>query len=318
MSQAQHKTFRIYGCGGTGINITRQHQSDLGDAVLPAYFDTSRSNLADNNIEYSYLIDGIEGSGKQRDLNVEAMRRHVVPAVNKFPPGDFNVVIFSGSGGSGSVFGPLVVNELLGRNKAVVAIVLGDQDSGKATENTHKTLQTLSALSANHSVPVVMVYREMANGSGRRETDEAFHQAIGALRKLARLTGVPASELDAQDVFNWLHYHKVSSHKPGLSLLNIYSSNDRLAEQFEALSVASIYGSPDDAHGEVKAAYRTTGYSNNDTPNPLHFVISQNGLTATVDSLKRKTDEIQQQASHLAGQHVTLHDVNRRDDFLIV
>lgn len=315
---AQHKTLRIFGAGGFGVNIARHYQPtspDIADAPLVAYLDTSKSNLKGDNEAFSYLIEGIDGSGKKRDLNVESIRRHITPALTKFPAGDFNLVLFSGSGGSGSVFGPLLVDELLSRKKQVIVMLLGDSDSAIATNNTLNTIKTLSALSAKHGTAVTIVYEEMAHGSQRRQVDDMFHEAIKAIRGL---TSGLVDEIDTMDIGNWLAYEKVTSHQPGLSLLNIYTANERLNDLYEALSVASLYSSKDEPHGVVKAAYRTTGYTNNQGTQPTHFVITQSGLHAIAEALKRKVDEYKDQAAHVASQHVSLHEPGTGSDFMVL
>lgn len=312
---ATHKTIRLYGTGGFGTNVARHYQPDmdLADSVQVAYLDTSRSNLDDSNEKFAYTLTDLDGSGKKRDLNAATIRRHIAPALTAFPPADFNIVLFSGSGGSGSVLGPLLIDELLNRKKMVVALVLGDSDSAIATRNTLKTIQSLSALSDKHSTPVTIFYEEMAQGGQRREIDTMFHDAIGALRMLA--SGLNA-EMDTQDLVNWLYYQHVTPHAAGLGILNIYNSNERLAELYEALSVASLYASPDEPHGAVKTAYRTTGYAGDSITSPQHYVITQSGLNAIVEALQRRVDEHSVHAEKLADQHVKLHATGKNDDFM--
>lgn len=312
---ATHKTIRLFGAGGFGTNIARRYQSppDLADSVQVSYIDTSHSNLDSDSEKHAYTLADLDGSGKKRDLNATTIRRHIAPALTAHPPGDFNLVLFSGSGGSGSVLGPLLIDELLNRKKMVVALVLGDSDSAIATRNTLKTIQSLSALSEKHGVPVTIFYEEMMQGIQRREVDAMFHEAIVSLRLLA--SGRNA-EMDTQDLVNWLYYQNVTPHAPGLGILNIYNSNERLAELYEALSVASLYASPDEPHGPVKTAYRTTGYTGNATTSPQHYVITQSGLNAISEALQRKLDEHSQHAENLANQHIKLHASSKNDDFM--
>lgn len=310
-----HKTLRLYGCGGAGINLAKVYQPvpGLADAMQVAYADTSDSNIDASNEEFAYVVSGMDGSGKKRDLNAATIRRHVAPTLAAFPPGDFNLVLFSGSGGSGSVFGPLIIDELLNRKKMVVALVLGDSDSAIATRNTLKTIQTLSALAEQRHTSISIFYEEMAADGARRDIDAMFHDAIGSLKLLSNGQN---AEMDTQDLVNWLYYENATPHAPGLGILNIYNSNERLGELYEALSVASLYASPDEPHGPVKAAYRTTGYTGNATTSPQHYVITQAGLHAISEALQRKLDDHAQHADKMAKQHVKLHATDAADDFL--
>lgn len=313
---AQHQSIRLYGAGGLGTNIAKLYQpkQEVADSPMVAYADTSRSNLSADNDKYSYLIDGVDGSGKKRDLNAASIRKHVAPMLSEFPPGDFNLVIFSASGGTGSVFGPMLVHELMMRKKQVIAVVGGDSDSAIAIDNTLKTLRSLSALADKAQIPVTIVYEEMSLGSQRREVDSLFQKAIDAIRIL---TSGLNTEMDTQDLAHWLNYASVTSHEPGLGILHIHNTNDSLTDLYGALSVASLYASPDDPHGAVKAAYRTTGYTGSQGTSPLHFVITQDGLTAVVEGLERKLEEYNVHSQGLASSHVTLHDRKKStDDFM--
>lgn len=311
---------RAYGCGGMGTNLVKAYQAEgKSDSLIDgAYIDTSGSNLSEENRKQAYLVNDLDGSGKKRDLNVEPIRKHIGPMLTSFPPDDVNLVVFSASGGSGSVIGPLLVDELLSRNRLVIPVVLGDTDSMIAASNTYKTIQTLSALSSKHKKPISIIYREMAVGSLRVEVDQSFHQSILALSWIVALTNTQNSEVDTMDVTNWLNYQRVTPHEPGLGLINIASANDKLDEQYDALSVFSIYGSPSDAHGEVHAAYRATGYVGHEMGSPLHFLITQAGLNAIADGLKRKLDEYDEKAKHIAAQHVELHERSEGSDFMVL
>jgi hypothetical protein len=309
---AQHKTFRLYGCGGAGTNLVKAHQTSTDQIVGPsvAYLDTSLSNLGPDNRDRAYLIDGLDGGGMKRDLNADAMRKHVSPALTQYAPADFNVVVFSGAGGTGSVFGPLLLNELVVREKPVVAAVIGDTDSAKAIENTLGTLKTLSRIAATHKTGVAVLYTEMAPGANRREVDEKIQEGI---RAIGQLTSGLNAELDTQDLIHWLHYERVTSHPPGLAILNIYNSNEKLSELHGALSVASLYGSPDDPAGVVHTSYRVKGYTNLPGANPAHFVLTQDGLNAVVEGLERKLAEHKSHADTMSKQHVTLHSAIGED-----
>lgn len=315
-NMAKHQVISIYGCGGAGTNIARifQTQPESVTGARVAYLDTSLSNLNRENEELAYLIEGVDGSGKKRDLNADSMRKNVSPALTKFPPGDFNIVIFSASGGTGSVFGPLIINSLLERGKPVVAAIIGDVDSAIAVKNTIKTLQTLSALSAKHETSIAVIYSEMAHGAPRRDVDEVIIKGIKALQQLA--SGMNA-EMDTQDLLHWLHFDRVTDHPPALAMLNIYNSNEHIAELNGALSVASLYSNPDEPIGTVNTAYRITGYTNVPGTGPLHFVLTQEGLQSQVEKLERKQSEHHGHTASLAKNHVRLHDArDNSDDFL--
>jgi hypothetical protein len=312
---AKHQTLAILGCGGCGTNIARLYQNnDTINGPKVSYYDTSVSNLNQENEAQAYLIEGTDGSGMKRDLNVEPMRKNVAPALKKFSPGDFNIVVFSASGGTGSVFGPLILDELLTRGVSAMVAVVGDTDSAKATENTLGTLRTLSALSAKHKTSIPMIYSEMAPGAQRRDVDKVIHDSIKATQLL---TNGQNAELDSQDIVHWMCYERVTSHPPALSILNIYDANDKVSDLHGALSVASLYSTTDEAHATVTTAYKVKGYTNAIGPGPLHFVLTQEGLASAVEKLERSLKEHKAHDEAIRQNHVTLHDsVSTSGDFL--
>lgn len=97
---------RVYGAGGAGLNLACRY-NDLPDnptpgyaEVRPVYIDTSRSNLtADHNPDYFYCLEDVDGSGKVRRENHQAISKSIRQILQEFKPLDFNVVIFSASGG---------------------------------------------------------------------------------------------------------------------------------------------------------------------------------------------------------------------------
>ncbi len=134
----------IFATGGTGINLGSKFEevkNSKNVAIEPisiSYIDTSESNIRHNKIskESLYLVENANGSGKNRAENYESIKEQVkkILLVNK--PEEFNIVIASCGGGSGSVIAPLLVNELLEQKKAVVAVLVGSSDSTIEIKNT--------------------------------------------------------------------------------------------------------------------------------------------------------------------------------------
>ena len=100
----------LYCAGGAGINVGAMFES-YRDKVEPGfaeivinYLDTSKSNLGFNPPNESvYLIDDVDGSGKQRGKNHKVISERSKEMLLRFPPTDLNVVIHSASGGKLSV-----------------------------------------------------------------------------------------------------------------------------------------------------------------------------------------------------------------------
>lgn len=271
---------RIYGAGGAGINIASQFldkPEQPGYATPhPCFFDTSRSNMkAGISEKDTYVIEGKDGSGKIRRENASEIAGVIKNALVKFKPMDFNIVVFSASGGSGSVFGPAVVGELLDKGAPTVAVVVGSDESSLTCQNTLNTLKTLEHKAKQAGVPVVMYYDHNNRGGRRTDVDRAMISAIGALSALASGQN---DEMDSQDLVNWLQYQKSSTVEPRLAALQIYSSGSDAEAVTNPLSLASLYRQPDASMADIVPDYNTYGYTKADGIEELHFVISVDSI----------------------------------------
>lgn len=305
----QNKSLRVYACGGTGINIATKLENLVGDKndydnIDVVYLDTSRSNLGNTCTEDNTLIiprinsqlHRSEGSGKNRSVNEEAIYEAIPGAFTKFPPHDLNAVVFSGSGGSGSVIGPLLVDQLLADGQNVVVVLLGTEESVKAANNTRGTLMTLEAISNAHEVPVVVNYTHMAPSDVRSQVDQDL---VGALLALSVLINRTNQALDLEDIHNLLYYNKVLEDvAPGVALMEIHLGKDKVEESFKdkpMLGLAAVLRDTDSTLPNVGTMYDAIGYYAENTIDEntldMYYAISREGLDAIfqgiVDNNKR-------------------------------
>lgn len=272
-------SLRIYACGGFGINISQHFDSAVtkpepGIAQIHiAYADTSRSNIKPSVPEERiFLIEGVDGSGKIRRENHQVIGRSVRNVLNTHRPQDMNLVVFSAAGGSGSVFGPLIVGELLERGLPVIALVLGSAESLITAQNTVNTLKSLENIAEKRDLPVVMIYARNANDVSREDTDRYFHRAIGALAVLASRQN---AELDTKDIQNWVQFNKTTSVGPRLAAMEI-AINEAPPADPEAISIASLYANTKIQPLNLVPEYHCAGYmtTNNESVEQMHFAIS--------------------------------------------
>lgn len=253
----------VYACGGAGINLAKHFESDrnraLPGSATPTitYIDTSRSNLQGLEDETNvFLLEGTDGSGKVRGLNAHEIVPTIRPLLNQFKPGDFNVVVFSASGGSGSIYGPVLAGELLSRGLPVVCLVVGSSESAKAAENTMKTIKTLEAQVDAANAPLVMAY-EHNDSRKRSEVDRVFQHLISSLGVLASKRN---AELDSTDILHVFRFDKATSVGPRLATFSVHRSNETLDPSAQYISMASLYADPDSPAAEVRPDYHAAGY----------------------------------------------------------
>lgn len=280
---------RIYACGGAGTNIVSQISAE--DAAV-CYIDTSGANLTqDMNLDNVYRIEGLNGSGGNRRENYHTIAKEIAPILERFPAGDFNIVVHSASGGSGSTIGPLVMKALLEQKAATVCVVIGADDSAIRVGNTINTLKSLESISLLTEQPVVMSYHENTSGVPRGSIDTEARYVLEALIILASQEN---RELDGQDVTNWVQYHKVSPVRPQLSFLNVHDSRQEAAKVVEPISVASLYDDPSKDNPFGTPHNSTVGFTNGETQfgDQLHFVINIADVEENFNRLRERHTEL--------------------------
>lgn len=314
---------RIYGCGGLGINITsffNDIQAEPNSAQpLPAYVDASRSNLkAEFSPESTFVLDNVDGSGKVRKENHAEIANVIRQVLLQLEPTDFNVVVFSASGGSGSVIGPLLLSELLSRGLTAVALVVGSDESVITANNTLNTLKSLESIAKRAELPVVMYYEHNDRTRARSEVDAQLHMAIASL---AVLSSKCNREMDTKDIANWVQFSKTTSVSPQLSQLEIFTDSAQAEDIRDPISVASIYGSETSKPISLVPEYHAAGY----LPEPssrfeeLHYVITIDALPSIVSSVKKTLEQYNtQRDSRVKQESILGNDEQTTDTGLIL
>lgn len=308
-------TVRVYGCGGAGVNIASGYEKankDTKDDVEVSYIDTSRSNLTtdvkDNQV---FILDNVDGSGKVRAENHQEIANVTKKILLQFEPAQMNLVLFSGSGGSGSVLGPLIVSELLSKGENVIAMVVGSQESVITAQNTMNTLKSLESVSKSKDKPVVMFYQQ--NDRKRSEVNEVFELGISSI---AILSSRKNKELDSKDISNLLYFNKTTSVSSQLAYLDIYNDLAQANSVEDPIAVASLYKNEDMEHLSTIPEYSCVGYfpdSVNGIEN-LHYIINVETIPKIVKQLKTTLDKYENQKASRVQQASLLNESDNVTD----
>ena len=325
MSTTLQGTLRLYGCGGFGVNIASSFdkaaaQHELGYAEThPVYIDTSRSNLRQDIVpEHVFLLEEVDGSGKVRRENHQEISRTVKSIVQQYEPKDLNVVVFSASGGSGSVFGPLIMGELLERGETVLGIVVGSDESSITARNTLNTLKSLESIAAKQQAPVVIYYEQNERDVKRSDIDKACRRVIGSLAILASRQN---AEMDTRDIANWVRFNRSTSVGPRLALFDVYNSNTEAEAANQPISIASLYPNPDVELLAIEPEYHAAGYPSSNVANfeTMHFVITTGGIPVISKRMEQKiADQEQRRASRVVHNTIVGDNDVVADDGMIL
>lgn len=222
----------IYAAGGCGANIAKRIK-DLDLQVT--YVDTSVSNLKTVDPSDIFLVEGMDGAGKNRAIAYENFKDISENVLLKHPPSNkLNVVICSLSGGSGGVLGSMVTKELLVRGLSVVVIGVESVSSVIEMNNTVKTLKTFKSISDKARKPVSLYH--ITN----HVRSDADLQAIRFINLLSLLTDkYVTEEFDDSDVKSFLYFNKVTENEPTLAILEVVG-NDATPLEKGTLVVGTI------------------------------------------------------------------------------
>lgn len=314
---------RLYGCGGLGTNIVKTYidrPPAPGFATpLVSFVDTSRSNLAGIDDEKSiYVLDKTDGSGKVRKENHAQISAAVKQILLQQTPEDFNIVVFSASGGSGSVIGPLLAKELAARGHSVVVLLAGSSESTITAQNSLNTIKSLAAISKQVDTPIVMYYRHNGGDCTRSVVDGQLHLAISSL---CYLTSRQNDELDTKDVANWLRFNHSTSVPAQLAMLDIFYSPEAVKAIKDPITIASLYSDRDQKHLEEPIPeYPCTGYFQTaiEGVSEVHLVVSTENLDATYEKLQKTLDDFIRRREGRAVAVDLVGDTATTDDGLVL
>jgi hypothetical protein len=202
----------VYLFGGCGLSLGAacdiEQVGDFSGFGQPnmIYFDSSKSNLpgGENNVT---LRSGTDGFGKDREEAKRLLGDSVDPFLRANPPTEFNILVFSLSGGTGSVIGPMVVEAINRLGKSTVSIVVQAADCEKSTSNTLETIRDLNKISNRLKKPVVVSFHDNFGPDCTMETvNKAIHQELRTMMILCSHQNVG---LDSSDMEKLLDYTKV-------------------------------------------------------------------------------------------------------------
>ena len=307
----------VYFVGGCALNIG----VDLQWHDNVAFIDTCDKNLTDrHNLDNTFITEGTRGAGGNRRYIYPKVVNQIKRILEDFPSGDFNIVCFSGSGGSGSTIAPLLIAELTKQGESVVGVMVSGIESSSVVQNAIDTLKTLEGIAANNGKPVVV--NHTCNLAGVPYT-AINHEVVKTIHALINLTNQQHSRLDVMDVNNWLQYTtKLTAMHPQLSLLHVCDNRQDANAIPEMISVASLYT---DASREVPFTspyISTTGIADatdNMVAEQLHFVINSLGVTETMKQLEDvKLEQHRHQVKHIQRTSIVDIDDNRNADGFVL
>lgn len=298
---------RYYGLGGGGVNLVDHILSQIKDDFEVTIIDSSESNtkqMANRDAVKPHFITDersrlLDGAGQNRKLIFPYIQRQVPEIMDQVTPGQYNIVIATAIGGTGSMALPFVVKHLLEKDERFIVVLVREAATSLNVTNAIKTIQGLKGLSDSKGRPITVIDYENTRSTPRTKIDQHI---IDDLALLNLLFADESGEGDSRDIYNWLNYDKVTENEPGLNLMKIVARSDEPHSEDNVISVATAttLDSDNDHFGDVLIDYQTKvivqGAQKQDIAQslPVHFIIHSGGVESIVDGysrLMRQNDE---------------------------
>lgn len=224
----------VIGCGGCGVNLTQKFVKQYGPLEHINYYliDTSYSNFDEELNIPLLIVKGTNGSGKYRAENFDKIKEFLgTKLVEQNILSDINIIIFSASGGSGSVIGPVLLREIVRQKKLCIVITLADMLSQTDIVNSLNTLKTIDNITKqlNMYLPLTL----FSNEKGRMTADKGI---LVHLKRLCHIFTSQCKEIDVTDKLNFLRPNKLFPSDTKIGIHGLYTTyNDQEIESLEEI-----------------------------------------------------------------------------------
>lgn len=216
----------VYGCGGFGINHTRLLPQILKDYPSAEYviLDSSESNTHRQEVDPSikqHLFDK-DGRGKIRgnkiQIDQQMVDNYIYTELTEDP--DVAICIFSLSGGTGSVIGPLVVTAFANKGIPVIVITVAEGSSTVDCGHTINALDSLERMtSRSNGYTNLILFDNTVNG--QKAVDAIVPLKIKEIVRTMNLNHIIS--LDKNDITTALRpsKHKILANIKGVFCLRV-------------------------------------------------------------------------------------------------
>lgn len=300
------QTVKLVGIGGAGLNIISRwlptkpaKASQKGFANISSFFiDTSDSNLdvLHGKAEASdiYITEGTKGCGGNRRKVVELVAPQIQQIFQRVTSAqsDFYVLVSSASGGSGSGILPLLAGEFARKRIPFICIFVAGYEAEQRAINVTGTIKSMLGVSEMVSAPLNFAWFENDVKEGRGKTDK---DVCTFIEKFVMLTSGENSELDNEDLVNFLYYQPDMHNgmKPQVNFIDAVDGDANLVKVKNPFAIASLLSDRNDTALPVTPRYATHGFSPvTEMTAKLHFVTSTAAVATVLDANQKHSDRL--------------------------
>jgi len=313
----------VYGIGGAGINVSNSIKSyleSLDENFSNFIFETidttiktvqSYPELLDNfwKIESTRVsadqLDGLAGERKDKVVAVEiqkSMQRYIDTIKNGTDKNKYHVVIFSGSGGTGSVAGSLLIKEMLLKEFTVLPIIISDSSTYLKANNTINTIVGLNSISKSTktALPIGYFINNLKSNTTPISENTVNKDIQKMLELLAMFTSGTVKDIDNKDMNNFLIPSRYSTFEVAPGLYRLSAKIKKVDDKNTILIRTVLSPSVKDVNISVPLLDNKTGIVNDGHINhigddifPIFLTIEKGTINKTVESLQTVLKELE-------------------------
>lgn len=279
-----------------------QNDSGLEEVTKPLSFDVS-FRFTSTDVDKT-ILRGSGGDRKENLFNyIPGVKQFINELKNKplhkaITGEAVNILLFSGSKGTGSTAGPIMIKYLTELNIPFFAVLVVDNTDEITIINCINTIKTINNFAkTTNSNPLVYVAQN--NVDGKTEID--VNKDISDVCEVMAFMGIgKANELDESDYNSLIDIRKYSSlkMKPTAMVLSLLAKDEynnlKTVTKFTPVIARYIKENKSVNHGTVRAKHSATGYApKNSFKLETPIVITNSlGIQYYIDALEDTFNEV--------------------------
>lgn len=292
--------FNLIGMGGAGINNIQRYLENghfANDFSILA-LDTSDRNFFEHDKVIFERVPGTVGSGSDQALNADKYPDFLKRIITQYEVDGIVVLVYSGSGGTGSSMGPTLHSMLVERDIPTISIVIGDLTDVNRGSNTVRTLLNLVDITEEQEKPALYAYYQ----NGKVPQGEIDGNVTSFIDIARVVFSVENGRIDAMDIKNLFFYNRVVKATPILSCLEFVTDKDVGDYKKNPVAALSLYDNADN----IMPAFENMLYSKEGIFKKEY----QNSRFAAIHAVLDHGDSLKGLESMLAAQRVHNSEVN--------
>jgi hypothetical protein len=242
-------------CGGTGINIgvalKKGTHTDNNKNAFFVGLDSSDRNSSGDLFEVVQMAvandpdQKAKGSGKVKATNYPQAEQFINQFLTKHKPRDYNIIVCSTGGGTGSMLAFVLARMLFERDQLVVLCFINDKTSQVEEINVVNSYRSYASLTTPGSLNRVVPYMEFDN-TLTNTRGEVNQMVIDKLDVASLFLSNVNKEQDHTDMKNLLNFSKHYGVPPSMSRIRFY--DEKGVADFKGkvpVAVSSLFESSD-------------------------------------------------------------------------